>query len=103
MVDGLHVTSSICDEEHPISVPLSSALIFRLVSLEVKPPEGLVATTSATTSGSSLVGLLSCRMVMLQKPRLPSHQKSGSSGTEQLQKMSSPAHSENTQVKFSTS
>ena len=78
MVDGLHVSSSICDEEHPISVPLSSVLIFLLVSLEVNPPEGLLVTTSAMTLLSSLVGLLSYRMVMLQKPLLPSHQYSGS-------------------------
>ena len=103
VLDGLHVAESICDWEHPISVPLSSVLIFLLVSLEVNPPEGLLATTSATTSGSALVGLLSCRLVMLQKPWLPSHQNSGSFGTEQLQTMSSPAHSEKTQLKFSTS
>ena len=102
VLDGLHMTESICDWEHPISVPFSSVLIFLLVSLEVKPPEGLLATTSATTFASSLVGLLSCRMVMLQKPLLPSHQKSGSSATEQLQTMSSPAHPEKTQLKFST-
>ena len=103
MLDGLHMTESIGDREHPISVPLSSLLIFLLVNLEVKPPEGLLATTSTTIMDSSLVGLLSCRMVMLQNPLLPSHQKSGSFGTEQLQIMSSPAHPENVQLKFSTS
>ena len=77
-------------------------LIFLLVSLKVKSPEGLMAATSANTLASSLVELLSCRMVILQKPLLPSHQKSGSSATEQLQTMSSPAHPEKTQLKFST-
>ena len=103
VLDGLHVAESIWDWGHPILVPLSSVLIFLLVSLEVNPPEGLFATTSAITLASSLVGLLSCRMVMLQKPLLPSHQKSGSFRTEQSQTMSSPAHPEKIQLKFATS
>jgi len=67
VLDGLHVSSSICDWEHPISVPVSSVLTFLLVSLEVNSPEGLLATTSAMTLSSSLVWLLLCRMVILQK------------------------------------
>ena len=64
-------------------MPLSPALTFLLVSLEVKPPEGLVSTTSATKSWLSVFMLLLIK-VMEQKLLFPSHQNSVvSCGTEQ--------------------
>ena len=64
-------------------MPLSPVLIFLLVSLEVKPPEELVSTTSATKSWLSVFMLLLIK-VMEQKLLFPSHQNSVVSfGTEQ--------------------
>ena len=47
MLDGVHILFS--EREHPITVLLSSVLIFCLTSLEVKTPEIFLSNTYATT------------------------------------------------------
>ena len=91
--------------EHPISVPLSSVLIFDHTSLELKASELLAATSAVTHERlwSGDIWFLWMVMQLFPAPQklLLVHQSSSHS-TEQKQVRFVPAHPEKVQLKLSS-